>query len=67
MAGVVFGVGVACTGSCIAEFVLYFLFSVGDDLTLFLARLPLGDSYQYVVCDLSSVGWDPKVWWSNHP
>ena len=57
LAGVVFGIGVACTGSCIAECVLNFLFSFGAVLTLFLARLPLGDSYQCGVCNISSAGW----------
>ena len=34
-----------------------FLFSFGAVLILFLARLSLGDSYQYGGCDLSSAGW----------
>ena len=45
LAGVVFGIGVACTSSFIAECVLDFLFSFGAVLTLFLARLSLEDSY----------------------
>ena len=57
LAGVVLFIGVDFTGSCIAECVLYFLFSFGAVLALFIARLPLGDSYQYDVCDLSSAGW----------
>ena len=57
LAGVVFVINVACTGLCIAECVLNFLFSFGGVLTLFLARLPLGDSYQSGLCDLSSAGW----------
>ena len=43
--GVVFGIGVACTGLCIAECVLNFLLTFGAVLTLFLARLSLVDSY----------------------
>ena len=57
MAGVVFGIGVACTGSCIAECVLNFLFSFGAVLTLFLACLSIGGSYHPGGCDLSSAGW----------
>ena len=36
---------------------LNFLFSFGAVITLFLARLPLEDSYQSGVCDISSAGW----------
>ena len=42
LANVVFSIGVACTGLCIVECVLNFLFSFGAVLTLFLARYPLG-------------------------
>ena len=55
--GVVFANIIACTGSCIAECVLNFLFSFGAVLTLFLARLYLGDSYHSGGCDISSAGW----------
>ena len=55
--GVVFAIIFACTGSFIAECVLNFLFSFGAILTLFLARLSLGDSYHSGGCDLSSAGW----------
>ena len=48
---------VACTGSCIDECVVNFLFSFGAFLNLFLARLSLGDSYHSCECDLSSSGW----------
>ena len=44
-------------GSCIAECVVSFLFSFGAVLTLFLARISLGDSYHSGGCDLSSAGW----------
>ena len=57
LAGAVFGIGVACTGLCISECVLNFLFSFGAVLTLFLARLSLGDLYQSGGYDLSSAGW----------
>ena len=55
--GVVFAIIVACTSSCIAECVLNFLFSFGAVLTLFFARLSLGDSYHSGGCDLSFAGW----------
>ena len=55
--GVVFAMIVACTGSFIAERVVNFLFSFGAVLTLFLARISLGDSYHSGGCDLSSTGW----------
>ena len=61
MAGVIFGIGFACTGSCIAECVLNFLFYFSAVLTLFLARLSLGDSYQSGECDISSAGWVDDV------
>ena len=57
MAGVVFGIGDACTGSYIAACVLNFIFYFGAALTLFFARLPLGDSYQSGGCDFFSAGW----------
>ena len=38
LAGVVFGIGFVCSGLCIAECVLDFIFSFGAVLTLFLAR-----------------------------
>ena len=59
--GVVFAISVACTGSCIAERVVNFLFSFGDVLTLFFARLSLGDSYHSGGCDMSSAGWVDSV------
>ena len=55
--GVVFVIIVACTGSCIAERVVNFIFSFGTVLTLFLARLSLGYSYHYGGRDLPSAGW----------
>ena len=57
LAGVFSGIGDACTGSCIAAYVLDFLFSFGAILTLFFARLSLGDSYQSGGCDFFSTGW----------
>ena len=56
LAGVVFGIGVACTGLCISECVLNFIFYFSAVITLFIARLYLGDSYQSGGCDLSSAG-----------
>ena len=55
--GVVFGISVACTGACIAERVVNFLFSFGTVLTVFIARLSLGNSYHSGGRDLSSAGW----------
>ena len=43
-------------GSCIAECVVSFLFYFGAVLTLFLARISLGDSYHSGGCDISSDG-----------
>ena len=57
LASVVFGIGVACTCSCIADCVLNFVFYFGAVLTLFLARLPFGDSYQSGGCGISYAGW----------
>ena len=57
LAGVVFGIGVACTGLCISECVLNFLFYFSAVITLFIDRLYLGDSYQSGGCDFSSAGW----------
>ena len=54
--GVVLAIIVSCTGSCIAERVVNFLLSFGVVLTLFLARLSLGDSYHSGGCDISSDG-----------
>ena len=61
LAGVVLVIGDACIGSCIADCVLIFLFSFGAVLTLFLARLPLGDSYQSGGCEFFSAGWVVSV------
>ena len=55
--GVVFAIIVACTGFCVSEHVVNFLFYFGSVLTLFLARLSLGDSYHSGGCDISSAGW----------
>ena len=43
--GVVLAIIVVCTGLCVAERVMNFLFCFGAVLTLFLVRLSLGDSY----------------------
>ena len=57
LAIVVFSIGDACTGSCIAACVLNFLFSFGAFLTLFLDHLPHGNSYQSSGCDFFSACW----------
>ena len=59
--GVVLAIIVACTGLCIAEHVVNFFFSFGAVLTLFFARLSLGDSYHSCGCDLSSADWVDSV------
>ena len=54
VAGVFSGTGDVCIGSCIVACVFFCFFDAV--LTLVLARLPLGDSYNSGVCDFFSAG-----------